>query len=234
MDHAPLQATANAVSYMVRAVKLEQTVTGSFENLSPGALTEGLSSNAPLPVQVISFTGSQINKSNSLIWTVTDELNIDRYEIERSTNQVNFETIGLIESDLEKENEKQYSIVDHNPNFDNYYRLKIIDFNGEVTFHDKIIFLSNKEDNQMADLLYPNPAFNNIFLDISTTSELEGVELVIFDMIGRVMQTSFHELNSTNTTINIDISNLPKGNYILRYKKEEEQNSMNLKFAKRE
>lgn len=234
MDNAPIQGAVGDVAYMIRAVKNEQTVTGNFENLSPGAITEGLSSNAPLPVRVVSFSGEKNDNSNTLSWNVNEQVDIEQYIIEKSIDQVNYEIVGELNATNDK-NDINYSLIDYSPNVKNYYRLKIIGTEQQVFYHNKIVFLSNQTEELFSDLLYPNPAQNNIHLDLKTEYDGQGIDVVIFDMIGRVIQSNIYQTNSAGqSTININISNLTKGSYLLRYKKEDDPNTKNLKFAKRD
>src|SRR6218665_2811687 len=47
-----------------------------------------------LPIQLLSFTGMAVNnKTGHLIWTVANENDIVRYELERSNNSIVFEAI---------------------------------------------------------------------------------------------------------------------------------------------
>lgn len=231
-DDTPIQTSPNDVAYMVRAVKLEQTATGTFNNLSPGALTEGLSVNAPLPVQILSFTGAGDESKNTLNWEVSEETNIEGYELERSTDLVKYETLGFVDAKVIG-SQFNYSFIDYSPEDNNYYRLKIIDNEEGVSYHEKIVHISNQANSDFADLLYPNPAKQNMHLNLTTDFEGQGISITVFDMVGRVLQNSFTvSTEAGNATIDIDINNLSKGNYILRYKKEDEITAKNIKFSK--
>ena len=227
-DNSPITSSTNDVAYMVRAVKVQQTPTGNFNNLSPGAITEGMSSNAPLPVSIISFSGKkELNNTNVLNWEVAQQKNILRYEIQRGYATNGFETIG--EQEVSSDMNTSYSFIDYSPQGINYYRLKIVDENNHVSYHSKIVFISNNSSNAEV-LLFPNPASDNIYLDIKEDYDKQGIQLSVFDMTGRIVYNTSKEIN--NTLVQIPTGNLARGNYILRYKKDDESIAQNIKFSK--
>ena len=52
----------------------------------------------PLPIGLTIFTGKQSGKQIDLNWTTAQELNNDRFEIERSLDGINYQTIGTVPS----------------------------------------------------------------------------------------------------------------------------------------
>ena len=49
-----------------------------------------LPASASLPIELIDFTGTLSNKQVKLKWSTSSEINCDYYEIERSSNGVEF------------------------------------------------------------------------------------------------------------------------------------------------
>ena len=71
--------------------------------------------------------------------------------------------------------------------------------------------------------IYPNPATNNLSINIQDLQDYRNKELIIYDIYGRVVrktkqytQTDSHEQSSRYNTIKIDISNLEKGVYFVK------------------
>src|SRR6185436_11618988 len=51
---------------------------------------------SPLPVQLISFTAKAEDRQVNLQWTTASEFNNDRFELEKSTDALHYETIGTV------------------------------------------------------------------------------------------------------------------------------------------
>src|SRR5690606_23702764 len=89
----------------------------------------------------------------------------------------------------------------------NFYRLKQIDFDGTAT-EDKIVVVNF---DKYTSELYPNPAENRIF---ASSSHSLVNQVVAYDENGKPV---LRKKINTNQTIEIDISNLQSGTYILNY-----------------
>ena len=87
---------------------------------------------APVPVKFVSITASRnTDRSIKVNWAVVNEINISHYEIERSENGINF--TGIINAAVANNN--NYSRNDLSPLvFDNYYRIKAVGINGDITY----------------------------------------------------------------------------------------------------
>jgi hypothetical protein len=70
--------------------------------------------NSTLPLHLTSFTTTKIDQTIQLNWTTTQEVNTDHFEVERSENGSQFNTIATL-SASSNETVKSYSIVDKSP-----------------------------------------------------------------------------------------------------------------------
>ena len=50
----------------------------------------------PLPLQLLAFNGQVKNNNAALLWKTTNEINLQQYQVERSTAAQNFEKIGMV------------------------------------------------------------------------------------------------------------------------------------------
>lgn len=93
-----------------------------------------------------------------ILWMTTSETNIDRFEIERSPNNVNFKQIATVYGSGNSEEMLQYAFTDPHPfNGENFYRIKQVSFNGDFVYSYKTsasIYREKKSDLR----LIPNPA----------------------------------------------------------------------------
>ncbi|MEZ5045833.1 MAG: hypothetical protein R2831_02465 [Chitinophagaceae bacterium] len=216
--------------YMVRAVKLEQTATGSFFNLSPGALsTEQI--NTTLPIDKINLSATKLNTTtNNLIWDVTNDQSITEYIVERSSNTVQYEAIASVKAYNNAASENIYTYLDTKPHEKNNYRIKAIDINGKVKYSE-VAYLENKVS--ISEMIaYPVP-FNQQ-LNVQFYAETEAiVECTMSDMFGRrVKNLTITPSIGMNTFQIQNIENLSHGNYLLVLYDAESKNKQMLKIQK--
>jgi Secretion system C-terminal sorting domain len=178
------------------------TVTGQSTEYILGKV------GVPLPVSILSFTGTLKNQTVLLQWKVTEEINTVQFVIERSNGSNAFTTIGT-KQPLNAGN-TGYTLTDNAP-FANgavqYYRLKIIDKNGGYKYSN-IIRISSQSTNQPV-IIFPNPV-----KDVITISGLKQTGTIkIISADGKMMQQQI----VTAQTITLDLSNYAKGIYLLQY-----------------
>jgi hypothetical protein len=96
-----------------------------------------------LPIELLSFEGVATDTGNLLKWSCATEINNDRFEIERSTDGINWTVIGTVNGAGNSHTTTNYSFVDnkYQRGF-NYYRFRQVDFNG-VFDYSGIIVVNN-------------------------------------------------------------------------------------------
>ncbi len=95
----------------------------------------------PLPISLVSFYGyNDKDLGNILIWNTESENSNDYFNIESSTDGVNFRFIAQIEGsgNSTEANNYSYTIKDFNKTV-NYYRINQVDFNGEFQIHNTVV-----------------------------------------------------------------------------------------------
>ncbi len=110
----------------------------------------------PLPVKFTDTQASQSNtKSISVQWKVEEELNVDRYEVERKDNDGPFEMIGKVRTNAPGSNQYQYR--DNLAAFNTvFYRIKAVDIDGKVNY-SPIVKVKNAALSYALFTAYPNP-----------------------------------------------------------------------------
>lgn len=161
-----------------------------------------------LPLTLLNFTGQADNNTILLKWLTLNEKAISRFIIERSPNGNLFTPIGTMAT-LDNVNlNKLYSFKDATPLEQyNYYRLKIVDNDGEYTFSN-IIRVHLGIDNVA---VFPNPTSN--FVIIQHPIFVQRIAIKVFDVTGKVVKSFY--LNQNTSQTKIDLGNLPKGVYKL-------------------
>lgn len=160
-------------------------------------------SNA-LPLKLLSFTAKIVNKTTQLNWTTTNEVNTDRFDIERSVDGQHFIKIGNQVANNHS-GTNSYTSFDNNPNAGyNYYRLKQYDRDGHYTY-STIIKLYYGTYNYIT--IAPNPAKD--YVDIQTNGKISQV--VISDASGKKVKVFV-----TTTGNRYPLTGISKGLYFLQ------------------
>jgi hypothetical protein len=146
---------------------------------------------APLPINLISFTGKATENGNLLEWKTSNESNFSHFEVEKSpltpgggTSFQKFEKIGKKDSN----ESKNYEFLDPNDPAGGwgavFYRLRIVDLDGKFSY-SKIIYIENDAQTPPSGgwgAVYPNPFSNQISIDNFGNKELK---ISLLDITGR-------------------------------------------------
>lgn len=163
---------------------------------------------APLPIELTKFDVTK-NAENQVVidWKTASESNSSHFEVEKSNDGQDFESIASIKSQRNSSTLQTYNFVDKNPAQGiNYYRLRSVDLDGR--FEYSLIKSVTIEKLSKFVQIYPNPAKDEVNIKVSNTDE--NVVVKIFDQLGRVVQ----EFNLATPTINV--SGLPNGVYYFK------------------
>lgn len=201
--------------YMVKAVKLEHSNTGTFYNLSPGIIANQVLNSIPLPVELISFHGIQENDfTNTLNWTVDQEIHLQGYDIEVSEDQQAFQKIGFVEAKNQGAQQQVYQFNDKKPYKNSYYRLKMIDQDGKYSYSE-IVYLQQQAFSQETSF-YPNPCKQTLNIQYQTSSEGQ-LYIEILDIRGKRLRTQVVLATAGQNTFQFnDLGSLPSGLYFLK------------------
>ncbi len=111
---------------------------------------------AELPLSITNVDAVKQNKQILVSWKTANEVHLKQYDIERSTDGIFFANIHSTAAHNMAAN--TYNWLDVNPIQNcNYYRIKSIGINGQITYSDVVKVLM-EEKAKMA--VYPNPIAN--------------------------------------------------------------------------
>lgn len=162
-----------------------------------------------LPVTMQYFLAKpQDPKTVSLVWRTDNEIDNDKFEIERSHNGYIFEKIGEVSGRGTVNGNSDYQFKDENPlEGMNYYRLKQIDHDGQFTYSEvRIVQVSEVETIH----LYPNPANKEFTIKVFG----EGpASLQVTNALGQVVLIKNIQLEEVSV---VNIETLPEGIYVLK------------------
>lgn len=164
---------------------------------------------SPLPLSLISFTGSYNGEAVKLLWKTVNESAMNYFEIERSSNGKDFAAIGKVNAMNASIN--NYEFTDMSPlTGTNYYRLKVIGKSGEINY-SKIIVFNTKAVNGIS--VYPNPVRNDLTLNHPKANKNAVIEIYSSD--GRKLLVNNVQSSAVQTII--DVSQLVNGSYLVIY-----------------
>ena len=176
-------------------------------------------SSGPLPVTFTSVKANQANNKISIDWMVENEINIEKYEVEKSLNGTLFTTISKAPIASKNAAFGSYSWWDGNmENGNNFYRIKSIDRNSSIKYSPIAKVLISK--NPGAISIYPNPVRGNQ-LNMQFTNQPMGVyQLKLINNTGQSVYSGSIHISSSNTAHTVNFNqNLKAGIYQLEIKK---------------
>ena len=162
-----------------------------------------------LPLNLSSFTALINNRTNKLSWVTLNETNFKHFEVEKSADAINFTQFNLVDS----KGNGNYSTTDNAPfNGNNYYRLKMVDLDGQYEYSQTIVVKNPLKNFEYT--IFPNPAKD--IVTISMADNGETVEVCIIDLMGRKIYNSGVTKLSN---LKLNISEYSKGVYIINIRR---------------
>jgi len=177
-----------------------------------------------LPVHFISFTGHlQTDGTVRLDWSaITDEMH-DHFEVERSTNGIEFTSLGNGPATA------PYWKIDPAPSpGNNFYRIKQYDKNGAVTYSQTIAV---RYEPSVITSVFPNPITSAINVRINTTtSSLYTVSIA--DATGRIVYEEKVVTGESGKTISFNVAHHASQVYIITVRNQKNEIVARQKVAK--
>ncbi|MEO6314219.1 MAG: Ig-like domain-containing protein [Chitinophagaceae bacterium] len=173
-----------------------------------------------LPVTLTDFGAIYANDKVNVKWTSTFELNNDRYEVERSTDGINFKSVGSVKGMGNSSIKHEYQFNDDvsknvlNRN-DMYYRLKQVDLDGRSSFTKVLVVRVYRTKTLQSLSVTPNPAINDIKVNIQLNENAYIVLKVANSTGTEVMRKTTRGANGTNSLRLEGTSRLQAGVYFL-------------------
>lgn len=192
----------------------EMVGTNSFNKAK--SLFTGLS----LPTTFNSFNGVIKDCHNQLSWATASERNVQSFLVMRSADGLHFtEKIAEVKATGNSEVKKQYSFIDKKPLPLNFYKIVAVDVDQSQMQSD-IVKLDLKScfsrDEIVLGEIYPNPAIDEMNIDLISETKQGDVTIHLIDLTGRQLMNLTQTMQSGKNSIHLNIKEIPAGHYILQ------------------
>jgi hypothetical protein len=182
--------------------------------------------NSPLPIELLYFNATTINKEVKLSWATASEINNDFFTIEYSNSLDNedilWTPIATIDGAGNSNTTLTYEYIDKPYMRDDkanviFYRLKQTDFDGKYKYYGPIyVRFTNTNDNDKNINVYYDPSTNeNAIKIVFNSTELNQYQINIFDINGKLVATDSGQSIEGTNSVTIDINNINSSIFII-------------------
>ena len=197
----------------VATVYKKQTDFNGTNGLNPAASLIEVN-NVILPLTLINFSAITNSGNVALAWTVEKEYDIEKYEIERSNNGINFSTIGFVAA-VNSESAHHYFFTDAQPaGGKNYYRIKIHE-RYTAPHYTPIKVVTVDDNGAFTVKLLPNPATSKsqVYIKLSAKS---NVQVKVYNLHGHLVKQASHGmLDKGNHYLPLWVNDIAAGSYMV-------------------
>jgi hypothetical protein len=167
--------------------------------------------SCPLPVQFIYFDAMVVGNNVNLSWETATEKNANIFNIERSSDGINYLTIGKVSAIGNSTSIRTYNFTDNNPlQQKSYYRIAEQDIDGDINYTP----IRTIEYAVSAPEIRPNPTSGIITLSYNSEINLLQ-ELKVYNLVGNEVYHIKIDENQKYVNETINISDQPDGVYFL-------------------
>jgi hypothetical protein len=182
-----------------------ETATSTFSSFAQ--FDVGLA-GVVLPISISDFT-AVLNNNNTVLlsWIASNEINISDFEVQKSNNELDWKTIGIVRASNNNISESNYSFTDASPvTGANYYRLIIRNVDGTYSYSPvRLVMLSSTTDIN----IFPNPA--NKTVNIFLGNAQQNLTARLINQSGQIIQS----VKSNSSIISMNVSNYASGFYLV-------------------
>jgi hypothetical protein len=170
-----------------------------------------------LPVHLLSFQAREAGEQIKLSWTSTEENQLNRYEVERSSQPSGFKTIGSVPARLNLQTgQTNYAFSDAKPGSNTvYYRLKMVDNNGTANYSNIVRVVPGATEAAELVSFSPNSNDGTYEMNMWAVDALQA-DVEIRDLKGRLVHNvPDQNLVAGQNKLRVDLSEIASAPYLL-------------------
>lgn len=184
---------------------------------------------APLPVDLISFSATAEEDRVKLQWSTASEENSELFEIQRSADGRNFETIGKVNARGNSDTTTDYLFYDNDPfSGNNYYRLKQIDLDDKFEYSPVEVV---RFDVSVVDI-YPTLITAYEPLNFVFSENTKELKVQVLSIHGQLLKTAVIAATENSGTGELLLGDLENGAYIVQAFDGKQQTSQKIVIAR--
>lgn len=165
-----------------------------------------------LPISGLTFAALKKSAAISLNWSTLTENNSDYFDVEKSTDGVQFRVIGTVRASGSSSQKSNYSFEDLRPSAGlNYYRLNQIDRDGKAK-QSGIIQLFWQDEKNLTITLAPQPVIT--VMNVRISGNLEKGRFLIYNNMGRLVKR--YPVSAGSSSFQVDRAGLTSGVYFYK------------------
>ena len=162
-----------------------------------------------LPIQFTLFNVKCQDANSIIIWKTAQEQNSHRFEVQKSSDGIQWISIAVIPAAGTSAIEKSYSYTDINPSQGSFYRIAGFDTDGKVKYTSVLRSSCSSKD---VFKLWPSPSRGPVFINI-VADAASPVAIKVFNNNGALVKQHNATILQGSNQLSIDLSLLANGTY---------------------
>jgi hypothetical protein len=173
-------------------------------------------SATPLPIELLIFDAwAGEHRTVELAWATASERDNARFEVERSTDGIDFAAIGDLPGAGTSEQRHDYAFTDQGPSDGvNYYRIRQVDIDGASTTTDVRSVIIDRSNTDLA--IWPVPSSGDVYAQIGAQLGAAPRNIVVSDMLGRTVMAHMSDASG-----HVLFNGLAPGSYLITVQDED-------------
>jgi hypothetical protein len=161
--------------------------------------------SSPLAIAPIEITAVKQNNNADISWSIHTSTAIQQTELERSGDGRNFTSLAIVGNVVTSYTDDKLL------GGTNYYRIKVTDVNGRISYSSIVAVINKASGFDMVGLL-PNVVHTDMLLNV-TAAQKTKMNVVITDVMGRPVAKMVYSLTAGSNQFSVDASRLAAGMY---------------------
>ena len=199
-------------------VSIRDSRAGGFNNYSLDDICFRFCPNCiPLPLQSLELRSSLHGNIVGLKWITVDEVNTDKFVVQRSTDGVNYSDIASKRAVGQARTSTEYQLSDDIQSLLQasvvYYRIKALDIDGKFSYSNVVPVKLSKTGGVQ---IWPTPFVNDIRISYTAAANT-SLDIRIIDNTGRIVSQSNYSVSRGLNQLSVNgVESLSAGIYIIR------------------